>query len=212
MADGVFQGHKVSDEWDVVLSDAAKRVSFRLNSGRRTMKEQAALFARNMIAPGRPRPGRPMTAVPNPNAPHIMVGRPNHSLDVDTEEGDGEQALEAELERMGLVIINDVVGEPWHQTERDARRLRRVAGRIEAKNLDPTPTLSKGMPPNRKAVIRLQRLLRGANVNGVALNGKFDFATRLAVKRFQRKHSIPTDPEATVGDTTWALLQKINQR
>ncbi len=210
MADGLFQGKNVSDEWDVVLTDAAKRVSFRLNSGRRTMREQAALFAQNMVRPGVPRPGRPMTAVPNPNAPHIMVGRPNHSLDVDTAVGDGEQTLERELERMGLVIINDVAGEAWHQTERDARRLRRVAGRIEAANTDPTPTLTKGMPPNRKAVTRLQRLLRGSGVTGVPLNGKYDFATRLAVKRFQRKHAIPTDPKATVGDKTWALLEKIN--
>jgi len=207
----MFQGKRVSDEWDLILTDAAKRVSFRLNSGRRTMREQSVLFAQNMIAPNRPKPGRPMTAVPNPRAPHIMVGRPNHSLDIDTNVGDGEQALEHELERMGLIIINDVIGEPWHQTERDASRLRRVAGRIEAKNSDPTPTLTKGMPPNRKAVTRLQRLLRGAGVTGVPLNGKYDFATRLAIKRFQRKHSIPTDPNATVGDKTWALLEKINR-
>lgn len=67
------------------------------------------------------------------------------------------------------------------------------------------------MPTNRKGVTRLQRLLRGAGVTGVPLNGKYDFATRLAVKRFQRKHSIPTDPQATVGDKTWALLEKINR-
>lgn len=211
MADGMFQGKRVSDEWDLILTDAAKRVSFRLNSGRRTMREQSALFAQNMVAPNRPKPGRPMTAVPNPNAPHIMVGRPNHSLDIDTNVGDGEQALERELERMGLTIINDVVGEPWHQTERDAARLRRLAGRIEAKNTDPTPTLKKGMPPNRKGVTRLQRLLRGAGVTGVPLNGKYDLATRIAVKRFQRKHSILTDPQATVGDKTWTLLEKINR-
>ena len=211
MADGMFQGKRVSDDWDLILTDAAKRVTFQLNSGRRTLREQAALFAQNMVRPGVPKPGRPLTAMPNPNAPHIMVGRPNHSLDVDTEVGDGEQALERELERMGLVIINDVPGEAWHQTERDARRLRRVAGRIEAENRDPTPTLTKDMPPDRKAVKRLQRLLRGAGVTGVPLNGKYDRATRIAVKRFQRKHSIPTDPQATVGDKTWALLAKINR-
>lgn len=212
MADKNFQNKRVSDEWEIILSDAAKRVSFQLNSGRRTMAEQSKLFAQNMVRPGQPRPGRPFTAVPNPNAPHIMVGRPNHSLDVDTGVGDGEQALERELERMGLVIINDVGGEPWHQTESDAKRLRRVAGRIEAANSDPTPTLTKGMVPDRKAVTRLQRLLRGAGVTGVPLNGKYDLATRVCVKRFQRKHSIPTDASATVGDKTWALLGKINQK
>lgn len=141
MADQLFQGKRVSDEWDVILTDAAKRVSFRLNSGRRTMKEQAALFSQNMVRRGVPKPGRPLTAVPNPNAPHIMVGRPNHSLDVDVNVGAGEQALERELERTGLVIINDVAGEPWHQSERDASRLKRVAARIQAANNDPTPTL-----------------------------------------------------------------------
>jgi Putative peptidoglycan binding domain len=211
MADRIFQGKAVSDEWDLILTDAAKRVTFRLNSGRRTLREQSILFAQNMIAPGRPKPGRPMTAVPNPRAPHIMVGRPTHSLDIDTKVGDGEQALERELERMGLIIINDVAGEPWHQTERDASRLRRVAGRIEAQIRDPTPTLTKGMAPDRKAVTRLQRLLRGAGVTGVPLNGRYDLATRVAVKRFQRKHLIPTDPRATVGDKTWALLEKINR-
>jgi hypothetical protein len=211
MPDGIFQAKRVSDEWDVILTDAAKRVRFRLNSGRRTLKEQQALFAQNMIRPGVPKPGRPLTAVPNLNAPHILVGRPNHSLDVDTDVGNSEQALQHELERMGLVIINDVRGEPWHQTEPDGGRLRRVAGRIEAANTDPTPTLTKGMPPNRKAVRRLQRLLRGANVKGTPLNGKYDVATRIAVKRFQRKHAIPTDPKATVADKTWALLIKINR-
>jgi hypothetical protein len=211
MADRIFQDKAVSDEWDIILTDAAKRVTFQLNSGRRTMREQSILFAQNMIAPGRPKPGHAMTAVPNPRAPHIMVGRPTHSLDIDTKVGDGEQALERELERMGLIIINDVAGEPWHQTERDASRLRRVAGRIEAQIRDPTPTLTKGMAPDRKAVTRLQRLLRGAGVTGVPLNGRYDLATRVAVKRFQRKHLIPTDPRATVGDKTWALLEKINR-
>lgn len=210
-ADITFQGKRVSDEWGVILADAAKRVDFRLNSGRRTLAEQAALFAKNMLNRNTPKRGHPFTAFPKPGAPHIMVGRPNHSLDVDTAVGDGEQALQNELERMGLVIVNDVAGEPWHQTERDASRLRRVAGRIAAANGDPTPTLMKDMVPNREAVTRLQRLLRGANVKGTPLNGRYDRATRIAVKRFQRKHSIATDPKATVGDTTWAALIKVNR-
>lgn len=209
MADGRFQGKRVSLTWDVILTDAAKRVTFRLNSGRRTMREQSGLWA-GFVARGR-RP--PLVAFPQPNAPHIKVGRENHSIDVDTNVGDGEQALERELERMGLVIINDVPGEAWHQTERDEGRLKRVAGRILAAAVDETPTLRKlreGVMEG-PSIRRFQGLLRGAGVSGVPLNGKYDLATRLATKRFQRKHKIPTDPNATVGDKTWNLLLKINR-
>jgi hypothetical protein len=72
------------------------------------------------------------------------------------------------------------------------------------------PKLFKGMTPNREAVTRLQRLLRGANVADTPLNGKYDVATRTAVKRFQRKHGIPTDDKATVDQRTWDALEKIN--
>jgi hypothetical protein len=76
---------------------------------------------------------------------------------------------------------------------------------------DRTPTLIKDMAPNREAVTRLQRLLRGAHVEDTPLNGKYDVATRTAVKRFQRKHHIPTDDNATVGDRTWRALEEVNQ-
>lgn len=72
------------------------------------------------------------------------------------------------------------------------------------------PRLFKGMRPNREAVTRLQRLLRGAHVADTPLNGKYDVATRTAVKRFQRKHSIPTDDKATVDERTWKVLEDIN--
>lgn len=75
---------------------------------------------------------------------------------------------------------------------------------------DQTPTLTKGMTPNREAVTRLQRLLRGANVQDTPLNGKYDVETRTAVKRFQRKHNIPTDDQATVDDRTWRVLEEVN--
>lgn len=75
---------------------------------------------------------------------------------------------------------------------------------------DQTPKLTKGMAPNREAVTRLQRLLRGANVQDTPLNGKYDLATRTAVKHFQRKHNIPTDDQATVDDRTWRALEEVN--
>jgi hypothetical protein len=71
---------------------------------------------------------------------------------------------------------------------------------------DRHPTLRKGMTPNRKAVTRLQHLLRAAHVADTPLNGKYDVATRLAVKRFQRKHNITPDL-ATVQERTWKALE-----
>lgn len=202
MPDNRFQSKKVSDEWDVVLTDVAKRVAFRLNSGRRTMAEQWYLWRH------RGQPGfAALVAFPNPNAPHIKVGRPNHSLDVDTNVGDGENALQRELEDIGLVIVNDVAGEPWHQTAPDAARLRRVAARIEAQR-DDTPTLRKGVV-NHDAVRRLQRLLRGLNLKGVPLNGKYELRTRQAVRRFQKKHHLHVD--GVVGPRTWAMLRRASR-
>lgn len=209
MPDNRFQGKKVSDSWDVILTEAAKYVRFRLNSGRRTMSEQWALFRQNMIRPGVPRPGHPLTAVPSPNAPHIRLGRENHSLDVDSYVGDGENALQRWLNHQGLVMVNDVSTESWHMTEASEARLKRVAARIaQAHRGKDEPTLRKGTV-NREATRHLQRLLRAAGVKGVPLNGKYDLATRLGVKRFQRKHNIPTDAKATVGPKTWAALRRV---
>jgi hypothetical protein len=72
---------------------------------------------------------------------------------------------------------------------------------------DRHPTLRKGMTPNREAVTRLQRLLRAAHVARTPLNGRYDFATRLAVKRFQREHGIAPDLLATVDQRTWNALE-----
>lgn len=108
-----FQGKRVSSSWVVVLKQAEREgVKFRLNSGRRTMAEQQALYDRNMLN-GRPRPGHPLTAVPNPNAPHIRVGREAHALDVDSW-NDGENKLQRWLRGKGLNAQNTVPGEAWH--------------------------------------------------------------------------------------------------
>jgi hypothetical protein len=114
-----FQGKRVSGKWFVVLTAAWKDgVRFRLNSGQRTLAEQTKLFNQNMhLVAGRwvPRPGRPLTAFPSPNAPHIRVGRSNHALDVDSfAEGGGEEKLETWLEREGVNWMNNVPGETWH--------------------------------------------------------------------------------------------------
>ena len=126
-----FDGKRVSRRWHRVLT-AARRdgVKFTLTSGRRTMREQRALYQQNMAGPGRPRPGRPLTAYPNPNAPHIRTGRQNHAIDVNALDG-GETRLQRWLERHGARPTNPVPGEAWHleltgpDLARLARRLRR---------------------------------------------------------------------------------------
>jgi hypothetical protein len=127
-----FQGKRVSWAWKLAL-DAAERdgVEFRLNSGRRTLREQWALYRQNM-SNGQARPGRPLTAYPNPTAPHIRVGLPNHALDVDTNVGEGEQELQNYLQRRGLRVGNPVSGEPWHM-DADLASLLKLARRIRRK-------------------------------------------------------------------------------
>lgn len=109
-----FQGKRVSTYWQVVLQAAWDAgVRFRLNSGQRTMDEQWTLYRQNM-SNGRPRPGRPLTAYPDPNAPHIRRGKQHHALDVDSYHMSGETALQNWLRSEGIAANNTVPGESWH--------------------------------------------------------------------------------------------------
>lgn len=118
-----FQGKRVSRTWKRVLTRAQKDgVSFRLNSGRRTLAEQWR-FWRIYQAGGN------VAAYPLPTAPHIRVGLPNHAIDVDTNVGDGEAGLQRWLQRRGVRVGNPVWGEPWHM-DADLRTLLRLARRI----------------------------------------------------------------------------------
>lgn len=127
-----FQGKRVSKPWSLVLRAAARDgVHFTLNSGRRTMKEQWALFNQNMQKVGArwvPKPGRPITAFPSPTAPHIRVGRPDHALDVSTVDG-GESRLERWLDERGFDWRNTVSTEAWHG-EVDGAQLVHAAKRL----------------------------------------------------------------------------------
>jgi hypothetical protein len=130
-----IDGKRVSRKWWIVLRAAERDgVPFLLNSGQRTMDEQRALFNQNMqLVGGRwvPRPGRPLTAVPNASAPHIRVGRSDHALDVNSLDG-GETRLERWVEDQGSHIEwnNTVAGESWHG-EVPADDLNRLAARFE---------------------------------------------------------------------------------
>lgn len=195
-----FDGCRVSREWLVVLTAAREDgVRFRLNSGQRTMAEQQKLYDQNMSG-GRPRPGHPLTARPDRNAPHIRAGHPHHAIDINALDG-GETRLQRWLTvEQNVRPTNPVPGEAWH-LELSEPQLVALAAQLEA------PTIRKGTI-NRRGVRQLQRLLRALNVTGVPLNGRYDLRTRAGVKRWQRKHGIPTDARATVGPRTWAALRK----
>jgi hypothetical protein len=130
-----FDGKRVSRSWFRVLTAArADGVRFTLNSGKRTMREQTALFRQNMqLVGGRwiQRPGRPLTAFPSPTAPHIRVGLANHALDVNALDG-GENRLQAWLAKHGVHAVNNVAGEAWH-LDAPLRELLRFARRLRAK-------------------------------------------------------------------------------
>lgn len=112
-----FDGKRVSFLWLVVLTAARKAgVQFRLDSGKRTIPEQRALFNQNMqLVNGRwvPKPDHPVTAWPSPTAPHIKRGNPAHAVDINSLDG-GETRLEAWMERHGMDWRNTVSTEPWH--------------------------------------------------------------------------------------------------
>lgn len=123
-----FHGVRVSKRWYAVLRRAEDAgYKFTLNSGHRTMTEQLSLFRQNMqFVAGRwiRRPGRPLTAKPTPNAPHIRLGRAAHALDVDTTNG-GAAGLARFLRLRGVHVAFPVPGEPWHLeiSEDDLTRL-----------------------------------------------------------------------------------------
>lgn len=126
-----FDGSRVSRAWWEVLT-AARRdgVDFRVNSGKRTLAEQTALFRQNMIRPGVPKPGRPLTAFPSPFAPHIRTGRIDHAIDVRDENlfalGGGAERLMAWGKANGVAIARTVRTEAWH-LEAPADQLRAFA-------------------------------------------------------------------------------------
>lgn len=150
------QGKRVSAAWKVVLDEAADDgVRFQLNSGQRTMAEQTALFEQNMYPDGSgPRPGRPLTARPNANAPHIKAGRQNHALDVDSV-GNGENELQAWLRRQGIDAVNNVPNEDWHIDVVSEGPLLDLAAKIRRENT----ALRKQIKKVKRKIARLRKRL-----------------------------------------------------
>lgn len=149
-----FQGKRVSGVWKTILDEAWQDgVRFQLNSGQRTMAEQRALYDQNMSG-GRPRPGRPLTAVPNANAPHIRQGRQNHALDVDSA-GDGENELQAWLRRNGVTAVNNVPSEAWHLDPVNENELVRLAAKIRSER----SRVRKQIRSVKRQIVRLRKRL-----------------------------------------------------
>jgi hypothetical protein len=97
----------VSAEWHVVLSAARRAgVSFLVTDGHRTLAQQQKLWEIHLA-------GGPLAAFPNPNAPHIRSGRPDHAIDVNALDG-GAGRLAAWLRRRDARATFPVPGEAWH--------------------------------------------------------------------------------------------------
>lgn len=201
-----FQGQKVSRTWWRVLSAAqAAGIDFRVNDGRRSMADQWRLYRLWQSGQGN------LAAFPNPNAPHIWVGRPNHALDIDQFVGDGEQALQNWLQRHGVDAVNNVAGEGWH-IYAPAHQLLRLARDIRRQS----KVLKVGSKGRR--VRKLRRMLGKINDPDtrkpyIAKPGDdktFGKGTKEAVMKFQRDRGLKVD--GVVGPVTWRKLKKIVKR
>lgn len=118
-----IDGKRVSRDWHTVLTVYGPE-RFQLNSGQRTLSEQKALYdcwrSGRCVA---------IAAFPNPNAPHIRIGRQAHALDVQC--GVQHDALVRWLERQGLTVTHTVKGECWH-IEVPEWQLRALAAKLRA--------------------------------------------------------------------------------
>jgi hypothetical protein len=145
-----FQGKRVSTQWAVVLqAAAADGVDFKLNSGKRTLSEQLALYRLYLSGKGN------LAAFPSPNAPHIRVGRQNHAIDVDAPSG-GAKRLANWIREQGEIALFTVPGEPWH-IELTAAALKRLYRKFK----DPL----RGYPEDEKRWLREYDKLKRSNTN-----------------------------------------------
>lgn len=127
-----IDGKPVSKPWHTVLTHYRRTGGrFRVNSGRRTMREQWRLYRAYRAGKGN------LAAFPNPWAPHINNGRANHAIDVDnfahaTRRSTAPERMVRWLQRNGVKASRPVKGEPWH-IEVDRADLLRFAREIERK-------------------------------------------------------------------------------
>lgn len=124
-ASTTFRGKRVSRAHDVVLSAAAKAgIPVLLNSGRRLMPEQLALWLH-------PPAGTPVVARPWKGAPHIMAGSAAHATDIDTAQRSNVRTA-AFYHAHGVPVTFNVTGEPWHSIPLSEKALLAAARRLLA--------------------------------------------------------------------------------
>lgn len=204
----------VSRQWYVLLHDVrhVDRVPFHVNEGHRTFARQAQLFAENMIAPGVPKPGQALTAVPSNSAPHIKTGRADHAIDFNNAAG-----VQRAAARRGVTLRLTVPGESWH-LEPDPGELRRYFNANKARVLGiGCRTLRKGIRPG-KDVENVRHLLHEARdakgrrywPSSRTAGWGYGLRTRRAVLRFKRDHGLPHD--TVVGRRTYEALLKAAKR
>ena len=104
-----IDGKAVSKPWHTVLIEYRRRSKhrFTVNSGRRTMREQWALYRAYKAGTGN------LAAYPLPSAPHINYGRANHAIDVNALDG-GAERLVRWLRRNGVNATRPIASEAWH--------------------------------------------------------------------------------------------------
>lgn len=120
-----FKGKRVSVAQYYIFMECERRLANRggvpLNSGHRSMSEQAALVRRKGLYNATTNPHG--AAWPNRNAPHIWVGRANHAVDIDQFAGAGIDAVLTTIRTMCAQANipfgwrKTVSTEPWHVQE-----------------------------------------------------------------------------------------------
>lgn len=120
-----INGKKVSKPWHTVITHYQRTTGRKLplNSGRRTLAEQWALY--RLYKSGRGN----LAAYPIPSAPHINFGRANHALDI---EPNGIFHFISWLYEHGVAATRPVPGEPWH-LQAPRKHLLALAKKIERK-------------------------------------------------------------------------------
>ena len=198
-----FDGSAVSTPWFVVLTAARRNgVRFRLNSGRRSMAQQLALYRAYRAGRGN------LAAFPSPFAPHIRVGRDDHALDVNALDG-GAARLDAWCTERGFPLDHTVRNEPWHVELRGGHERLRTFARLIDAVVPGDPTVRRGS--HGRAVKTLQVLLRRAGYlrPSWSAHTKYTLTVRRAVRAFQRKHRLT--PDGVVGPATWRALRRATE-
>jgi hypothetical protein len=102
----------------------------------------------------------------------------------------------------GIYPPSDAPWESWHALIRLIAGFKSSHGSTGDSKY---PIIRKGTK-NAKAIIRLQKLLRGGGYTKI-VNGSYGIWTRRAVRKFQQKHGMKVD--GVVGPATWKKLYQL---